>query len=176
MLLLAIIVLRRRKTKPKEVTVVDEEKGPVTFSNPMLLSPEFRSITMQKEPEFNSIMTEVNPLFEEPVVLEPDNIHDEEALVFVFKTMCEHTEGTFEQLVEHVKGTPLFGKMMKMSDDKKEHFVKVLQMTEVERVMSKLRRVNRASLDKSSTLVKQMRVQARWHSMVKKCVNINEYD
>ncbi len=141
--------------------MVDEEKGSVTFSNPMLLAPEFRSITMEKGPETPEV--QVNPLFEEP-----DNLHDEEALVFVFKTMCEHTEGTFEQLVEHVKGTPLFGKMMKMSDDKKEHFVKVLQMTEVERVMSKLRRVNRASLDKSSTLVKQMRVQARWHSMVKK--------
>jgi len=175
--LVALAVFKRRR-RQEQLVMYEKENvtESVTFSNPMLLAPEFRSITIEKNPIFTEpivfrdtrVTIEPNPASETPVFLEPDNFQDEETLVFIFKTMCQHSEGSFEQLVEHVRGTPLFGQMMKMSDDKKEHFVKLLRakpMTEVEQVMSKLRRVNRASLSGTPTLVKQMRVQARWHRL-----------
>jgi hypothetical protein len=175
--LVALAVFKRRRRQEQLVMYEKENVSePITFSNPMLLAPELNQVVRSKtDPnlsvEDTRVTIESNPLFvasETPVFLEPDNFQDEESLVFIFKTMCQHNEGSFEQLVEHVRGTPLFGQMMKMSDDKKEHFVKLLRaksMTEVEQVMSKLRRVNRASLSGTPTLVKQMRIQARWHRL-----------
>jgi hypothetical protein len=61
--------------------------------------------------------------------------------------------------------------MSKMTDTKKQEFlIKLKHRSEVETVISKLRRVNRASIDNSSTTSKQIRVQMRWNALFEKIV------
>jgi hypothetical protein len=122
---------------------------------------------------------EVNPLlvvpkfeFEENILLKPDNLDDDDVALAVFETIVkDEGDGSFESLIENVKGTPLYGTMSKMTDTKKQEFlIKLKHRSEVETVISKLRRVNRASIDNSSTTSKQIRVQMRWNALFEKIV------
>ena len=143
----------------------------VIETNPLLISNEFPSFSYK----FDVVQ---NPMYvpkpePEPElcydILKPDEIHDDEAVLELFQTVVNNTGEPLEVLIEQVKGTPLYGSMMKLSDVKRQELrvkLKLKMPSEVETVMSRLRRVNRASLSQASTTVVKLRVHARWHKLV----------
>jgi hypothetical protein len=170
---IAVFQMRRRRVKNRELKMenINNDIEKAMSPNPMLFA---------SAPELVKFPTiEVNPLlvvpkfeFEENILLKPDNLDDDDVALAVFETIVkDEGDGSFDSLIENVKGTPLYGTMSKMTDTKKKEFlIKLKHRSEVETVISKLRRVNRASIDNSSTTSKQIRVQMRWNALFEKIV------
>ena len=143
-------------------------KSVVVETNPMLIHQD----SYQTNPMYliePVPVTESSP--EVDIFLQPDEIDDDETVLHLFETMVTNNGEPLETLIEQVKGTPLYGSMMKLSEAKRQELVIKLKMkkpTEVENIISRLRRVKRASLDQTSTTAVKIRVQMRWQGLVEK--------
>jgi hypothetical protein len=168
-------IKRRKSERDRELErEIEPLKGIIIETNPLLISSEFPSFSYK----FDVVQ---NPMYEpkpepEPEfdLLKPDEIHDDDTVLELFQTVVKNTGEPLEVLIEQVKGTPLYGSMMKLSDMKRQELsVKLKLPSEVESVISRLRRVNRASLCQASTTVVKLRVHARWHKMAEKILYKN---
>ena len=129
---------------------------------------------------------EINPIFEEsqfetetrPVsyslqYLEPDKLDDDDVVFELLELLVKEGHESFEAIVEQVKGLPIYGRMLRLSELKRQELIVKLKnknhvSDEVTNVMSRLRRVNRASISKTPTVVTKLRAQMRWHTIVEK--------
>ena len=129
---------------------------------------------------------EINPIFEEsqfetetrPVsyslqYLEPDKLDDDDVVFELLELLVKEGHDSFEAIVEQVKGLPIYGRMLRLSELKRQELIVKLKnknhvSDEVTNVMSRLRRVNRASISKTPTVVTKLRAQMRWHTIVEK--------
>jgi hypothetical protein len=119
---------------------------------------------------------EINPMFEETLVspgdfvFEPNN--DDEVLQLIEFMIYDGCD-SFDNIIEQVKGLPIHGRMLMISDTKREEFIRKIkhknqESNEVIDVMSRLRKVRRNSIPRSSTVITKMRAQMRWNTLFDK--------
>ena len=120
---------------------------------------------------------EVNPLFDENAVtvVLPDEIifePDEDDVVLQIIELIHHDDcDSFDSIIEQVKGLPIHGRMLMIPETKREEFVRKIKHKapeEVVNVISRLRKVNRNSISRSSTVVTKIRAQMRWNAFAEK--------
>jgi hypothetical protein len=125
---------------------------------------------------------EINPIFEESQFetethslqyLEPDKLDDDDVVFELLELLVKEGHDSFEAIVEQVKGLPIYGRMLRLSELKRQELIVKLKnknhvSDEVTNVISRLRRVNRASISKTPTVVTKLRAQMRWHTIVEK--------
>ena len=125
---------------------------------------------------------EINPIFEEShfetephslQYLEPDKLDDDDVVFELLELLVKEGHDSFEAIVEQVKGLPIYGRMLRLSELKRQELIVKLKnknhvSDEVTNVISRLRRVNRASISKTPTVVTKLRAQMRWHTCIEK--------
>ena len=92
--------------------------------------------------------------------LEPDRIEDTDVIIHILDTLDVDAACTFESVVDHVKGTPMYGTMMQMDGTQREQLMVKLRHVvhqesgkepekeneDLNRVIANLRKVHRPSL------------------------------
>ena len=139
--LVALLVVYRIKKKP----IPEKVSTDILFSEP----PPPESLFV----DFGSRVIwepQINPL------LAPDTVDD---AVNIFEILNVRDVDTFETMVDHVKGTPMYGTMMQMDGPQREEFMIKLRHVaptapkqtqepegEIKNVIASLRKVHRPSL------------------------------
>jgi hypothetical protein len=122
---------------------------------------------------FDETSIESPPLDE--YIFEPDKLEDDDDVLQIIEFMIHDDCDSFDNIIEQVKGLPIHGRMLMISETKREEFIRKIKHknrapNEVVDVMSRLRKVKRNSISKSSTVVTKMRAQMHWRTFtVKLC-------
>jgi hypothetical protein len=191
--LLGVILYRRRVKKPEQNTHLSEI---IIDTHPRTITPSFSMMyndvsnnPLYGEPQPVLMMSsdiytvnqnvEINPMFDETrvtldeFVFEPDKLdNDDDVLQIVEFMMCDGCD-SFDNIIEQVKGLPIHGKMLMISQTKREEFIRKIQhknraSNEVIDVMSRLRKVKRNSISRSSTVITKMRAHVHWNRFAEK--------
>jgi len=114
----------------------------------------------------------VQPALDE-FIFEPDKLEDDEDVLQIIEFMIHDDCDSFDNIIEQVKGLPIHGRMLMISETKREEFIRKIKHknrapNEVVDVMSRLRRVQRNSISKSSTVIATMRAHMRWRTFTAK--------
>ena len=177
--LLGLILNRRRIKKPEQTTQLSEVViDPPYFSKNNPLYGEAQPNLMMSYDTTNQNV-EINPMFDETLVpsddfvFEPDRLDNEDDVLQIIELMICDGCDSFDNIIEQVKGLPIHGKMLMISQTKREEFIRKIQHknrapNEVIDVMSRLRRVKRNSISRSSTVITKMRAHMHWNRLVEK--------
>ena len=147
--LLGLILYRRRVKKPEPDQLVEVIIDAPPFSKNPLYVMSFDTTTKQN--------VEINPMFDDTTVssqddiFEPDKLDNDDEVLQIVELMIDDGCDSFDSIIEQVKGLPIHGKMLMISQTKREEFVRKIQHKnqapdEVIDVISRLRKVKRKSL------------------------------
>ena len=177
--LLGLLLRRRRVKKPIQTTqLLEVVIEPPSFSMHNPLYGETQSTLMMSSDTTNQNI-EINPMFDETLVspdycvFEPDKLdNDDDVLQIIEMMICDGCD-SFDSIIEQVKGLPIHGKMLMISQTKRDEFIRKIQdknraPNEVIDVMSRLRRVKRNSISSSSTVITKMRAHTNWNRFSEK--------
>jgi LPXTG-motif cell wall-anchored protein len=197
--LIGLVLYRRRKNKKKEVqstqlleVVVDTHPRLITsFSSDTMyeIVPQ-PSLIMSNSFEYSTNNNiEINPIFDETkmmknplhyetepdeFIFEPDKLENDDDVLQIIEFMVINDDFvSFDNIIEQVKGLPIYGRMLMISETKREEFIRKIKEKhqapdEVVNVMSKLRKVHRNSISRSSTVITKMRAQMHWNKLFEK--------
>ena len=184
-LLVVVFVYRKRTTKrrkdeqPKLIEILVETHPSMMMTFDSTKKYEDGCLVQNHNVEINPIFeesqfeTETRPVSYSLQYLEPDKLDDDDVVFELLELLVKEGHDSFEAIVEQVKGLPIYGRMLRLSELKRQEFIVKLKnknhvSDEVTNVISRLRRVNRASISKTPTVVTKLRAQMRWHTIVEK--------
>ena len=106
-------------------------------------------------------------------VFETDKLDsDDDVLQIIELMICDGCD-SFDNIIEQVKGLPIHGRMLMISETKRKEFIRKIKQknrapNEVVDVRSRLRKVKRNSISKSSTVITKMRAHVNWNRFAEK--------
>jgi hypothetical protein len=190
------LVLYKRRTKKTEQPVPLLEV--ITDTHPRLLTSSFSSrhtysdvsnnpLYYESQPSLMMSYTmdqnvEINPMFDENAVtpalpddfiFEPDKLENDDDVLQIIEFMIQEECDSFDNIIEQVRGLPIHGRMLMISETKREEFIRKIKQknqapNEVVDVMSRLRKVKRNSISRTSTVITKMRAQMHWNTLCEK--------
>jgi hypothetical protein len=193
--LIGLVIYKRRTKKPDQPTQLLEV---ITDTHPRLLTSSFsmyhtyndvsnNPLYYESQPSLLMSYTvdhnvEVNPMFDEAAVtptlpddfiFEPDKLENDDDVLQIIEFMIHEECDSFDNIIEQVRGLPIHGRMLMISDTKREEFIRKIKHknqkpNEVVDVMSRLRKVKRNSISRSSTVITKMRAQMHWKTLFEK--------
>ena len=149
----AVIILKRHKRKKKELRENVEFQSNI-FINPLSIFSEFGNndtTPIIKNPDPSNIIRHPT--------IEPDPIHDDSMCADIFESMVEvdAADKPFDVLMEHVKGSPLYGKMLQMNDSSRNEFMVKLRQINTEKKVKILENENDVELQRVISGLKKVR-------------------